>query len=41
MRISPSAGQLQHAALSGHQLGMILLDQTRQLADPKRRQLLA
>ena len=40
MRISPSAGQLQHAALPGHQLGMILLDQPRQVLSGERRQLL-
>ena len=40
MRISPGTGQLQHPALRSHQLGMILLDQPRQLRGASRRQLL-
>ena len=39
MRISPGTRQLQHAALRRLQLGMILLDQPRQLCGTHRRQL--
>ena len=38
MRISPGTSQLQHAALRGLQLGVILLDQPRQLCGTYRRQ---